>query len=207
MSYNLNNFVLDPDPGDRNLYFLDKNGKRSYSINPYHITNIQQVNNLLRVNLKTGRFRDFDFANHNIAIEAVTYLQERIDILLGVTPFTIDKEIERYVERELQQVVGGSKPVYQSGNPLTTSGDNQPTGIFLSKTPNDFSRIQILVNGQGLLLGTSNINTECYFSPNGITIRDYDSLEASDQLYFNGSYIGYDLDGNDDITIIYESND
>lgn len=212
MPFDKNTFVADVNPGDRNLQIKDTSGNIKFTLNPYHIDNISQNNNLIRINLKSNKFRLLDFPNYIEAIAALTILQEKVDILVNYTPFTIDKEIENFVIDQIQQSGGGgsastSKPIYQTGIPLTTSGDNQPTGVTLSKTPSGFSRMQVLVNGQGLAVGITSSNVDCYFSPNGTTIRNYENMQTGDELYFNGNFVGYDLAPTDKVVFIYEAND
>ena len=98
MAYNINNFVKVVSKGDRNLQIVDSNGTVKYSINPYHVLNVLQNNNLLKINLKSGRFITLDFSNSTEAIESVLTLQNKIDELVTVTPFTIDKDVENWVE-------------------------------------------------------------------------------------------------------------
>lgn len=212
MPFDKNNFVADVSPGDRNLQIRDNTGAIKFTLNPYHIDNLSQNNNLIRINLKSNKFRLLDFSNYIEAIDALSILQEKVDILTNYTPFAIDKEIENFVIDQIQQNGGGggggtSKPIYQTGNPIVTTGNNQPTGLTLSKTPSGFSRMQVLVNGQGLIVGITSSNVDCYFSPNGSTVRNYENMQTGDELYFNGIYVGYDLAPSDTIVFIYEAND
>jgi len=95
------------------------------------------------------------------------------------------------------------QPVYQREFSLTTSGDSQPTGITLSLIPNDLSRIQIFVNGQLQRLGDGVTTEDCYFF-NGSVIN-LNNLSVGDELYWNGSVSGFDLDTSDLVEIIYEA--
>jgi hypothetical protein len=95
------------------------------------------------------------------------------------------------------------QPIYQREFSLTTSGDSQPTGITLSSLPNNFSRIQIFVNGQLQRLGDGITTEDCYFF-NGSVIS-LNNLSIGDELYWNGLISGFDLSSNDLVEIIYES--
>jgi len=103
------------------------------------------------------------------------------------------------------QIYVSGQSVYQVSNSLTTSGDNQPTGVTISHTPLSHSSVKVFVNGQALLLGDKN--DDCYFSSNnGETAKDYDSIEENDTLYFNGEFVGWNLSTLDRIILIYEAN-
>jgi hypothetical protein len=95
MAYNIDNFVK---LGERNLQIIDSSGTAKYSINPYQILNILQNNNLLKINLKSGKLITLDFQSSTEALQSVLTLQGIIDDLVTITPFTIDKAVENWVE-------------------------------------------------------------------------------------------------------------
>jgi hypothetical protein len=104
---------------------------------------------------------------------------------------------------ELKVVSGSAQPVYDQFTSLATSGDNQQTGATLSYIPNNYSRIQVYVNGQLQRLGdgvTSSV--DCYFDSSG---KSLNTLTIGDELYWNGLVSGFDLSIDDKIDIIYES--
>ena len=103
---------------------------------------------------------------------------------------------------QLTVVAGASTPVYQLAAGTTSTGDNYATGITLSFTPNDYSRIEVYVNGQRQRLGDGVIsNVDCYFDASGKSLID---LISSDELYWNGIFSGYDLSPTDSVEIVYE---
>lgn len=103
---------------------------------------------------------------------------------------------------QLTVVAGASTPVYQLVAGTTSTGDNYATGITLSFTPNDYSRIEVYVNGQRQRLGDGVIsNVDCYFDASGKSLID---LISSDELYWNGIFSGYDLSPTDSVEIVYE---
>jgi hypothetical protein len=117
-----------------------------------------------------------------------------------VTHSLIDKN---YVDTKLSGLA--SQPFYQSAVSSVTTGDNSSTGISLTHTPNDYSRIQVFVNGQLQKLGDGSKTLDCYFSDDsGSTAKSLVNLSASDTLYWNGLITKYDLDAQDEVTIIYE---
>lgn len=86
-----------------------------------------------------------------------------------------------------------------------TSADGDFTGATISNTPYNDSNVQILINGISVNLGDGVKNQACYFSADGgATARPIADIEQSDALYWNGSIAGYELDGSDEIDIIYE---
>lgn len=107
---------------------------------------------------------------------------------------------------QLTSVSGVSTPIYDRANSSITSGDDQPTGLFLSQTPNDYSRIQVYVNGQLQRLGdgvTSNV--DCYISSTSSVSENLVNISSGQQLYWNGTFANFDLSTTDIIEIIYES--
>jgi len=89
--------------------------------------------------------------------------------------------------------------------PNVTSSDGDATGVFISHTPFGDSMVQVTVNGLGVNLGDGTKNASCYFSVDGgTTARAMADIEGGDQLYWNGSLAGYELDGGDLIDVIYD---
>ena len=91
--------------------------------------------------------------------------------------------------------------------PSATSGNGSATGCFITYTPFFDSMVEIKINGINVDLGgANNYQTKtCYFSPDGVIIRDIEDIEAGDQLYWNVSESGYELDPNDDIDFVYQT--
>lgn len=90
--------------------------------------------------------------------------------------------------------------------PSVTSADGDATGVFITYTPFQDSNVQILINGVNVNLGDGAKNQPCYFSADGGTnARAIADIAAGDQLYWNGSIAGYELDGTDEIDLIYDA--
>jgi len=106
-----------------------------------------------------------------------------------------------YVDEE-----GIETPMDLNQTPDITEEDGDPTGVFISYTPFQDSNVQILVNGINVNLGDGIKTMACYFSAdNGATARAIADITAGDQLHWNGSIAGYELDATDDVDIIYEA--
>ena len=100
---------------------------------------------------------------------------------------------------------GSSQPVYLTTTAVATTGnDSEVTGTVIGVTPNDFSRIQVFVNGQLQRLGNGNTLLDCYFGTTGSSTL-LSNLQSGDQLYWNGTNAGFELSAIDKIDIIYES--
>jgi len=97
-------------------------------------------------------------------------------------------------------------PFYQSSLSTLTSGNNSTTGITLSNTPSQYSRVQLFVNGQLQKIGDGTFsNVDCYFSNDGgLSALSFTSLVSGNVLYWNGVSAGFELDTTDQIDIIYE---
>lgn len=89
--------------------------------------------------------------------------------------------------------------------PSVTTGDDSPTGVFISYTPYNDSSVQVHVNGISVNIGDGVKTSQTYFSGDGINSRFIKDITANDQLYWNGNIVGYDLDGSDEIDIIYDA--
>jgi len=108
---------------------------------------------------------------------------------------------------------GSAQPEYSQRNltPTTTiEGLNfQSTGIVISYTPNDYSNVNVVLNGQIQYLGdgvnSTASNVDCYFSSDsGLTAKSIFNISSGDELYWNGFNSGFPLHITDRIDIIYE---
>jgi hypothetical protein len=89
--------------------------------------------------------------------------------------------------------------------PNATTADGDDSGVVITHTPFSDSNVQILVNGVNVNLGDGAKDQACYFSVDGgTTPRAIADVEGGDLLYWNGSIAGYELDGSDEIDIIYD---
>jgi len=105
----------------------------------------------------------------------------------------------------LSVVSGSSQPVYNEFVAVLTTGDDAiVTGVTLSSTPNDYSRIEVYVNGQKQRLGDNVTTKDCYFGTAPSTPIALNNLISGDQLYWNGTVAGFDLSSTDIIEIVYE---
>lgn len=106
---------------------------------------------------------------------------------------------------QLTVVAGASQPVYDTTFAVVTSGTGSVvTGTLLSQTPNNYSRIEVFVNGQRQRLDGTTLK-DCYFSNDGgLSAISLNSLVSGDQLYWNGVFAGFELSINDIIEIVYE---
>lgn len=117
------------------------------------------------------------------------------------------------VNGQLTAIGGAAQPEYSQMHltPLATAANTngQATGLTLSYTPNDYSRVSIFVNGQLQYLGNgvTASTTDCYFSADGgTTAKTITNLVAGDQLYWNGGVnnAGFRLTTTDRVDIVYE---
>lgn len=91
-------------------------------------------------------------------------------------------------------------------NPISTLGDYQSTGVTMSYSPYQDSYVNIEVNGVSVVLGDGVKDTDSYFSGDGgITPTRIEEIRAGDELYWNGSFAGFDLETGDEINLIYEA--
>ena len=112
---------------------------------------------------------------------------------------------KQYVDNAVSTI--DSTPVYDIQSSLVTSGNGSTTGLSLSSTPNNYSRVQVFINGQLQHLGNgASSSVDCYFSNDGgSTPLSLNSLSSSDTLYWNGTYASFNLATTDKISVVYES--
>ena len=91
--------------------------------------------------------------------------------------------------------------------PNQTNGNGSPTGLYITFTPFLGSMVEVRVNGLDANVGEVNDyqTQSCYFSPDGFIIRNIADIEAGDQLYWNGTVVGFELDNEDDIDFLYQT--
>ena len=91
--------------------------------------------------------------------------------------------------------------------PNETNGNGSPTGLYISFTPFLGSMVEVRVNGLDANVGEVNDyqTQSCYFSPDGFVVRNIEDIEAGDQLYWNGTTVGFELDDEDDIDFLYQT--
>lgn len=107
---------------------------------------------------------------------------------------------------KLEVIAGSAQPIYQLSTPSASSGDNSTTGLTLSSVPNDYSRVQVFVNGQLQKIGNGVKTEDCYFSNDGgTTALAFVNLTSGDTLYWNGLLSGFELEASDEVEIIYET--
>jgi hypothetical protein len=100
---------------------------------------------------------------------------------------------------------GISTYVDKNLNPIATTGDESPTGITISYSPYYDSYVTIEVNGISVELGDGTKDKDAYFSGNhGLTAAKIEEIRAGDQLIWNGTLAGYDLEEGDEVNLIYE---
>ena len=116
----------------------------------------------------------------------------------GTIEVVVDNTTIQVVDGALAVVAGTSQPVYQSATSSVTNGD---TGITLTSTPNDYSRIEVYVNGQLQNL-TENTTGDCYFGAAGTVLT---SLTSGDSLYWNSANAGFELSATDVIKVHYQA--
>lgn len=111
--------------------------------------------------------------------------------------------IEGSGEQEVPVVLGTDYDM----SPNQTTGNLSPTGLYITNTPFIGSKVEVKVNGIDANLGQAldYYQKDCFFSPDGTTVRNFNQIQAGDQLYWNGVFAGFELDPDDDIDFIYQT--
>ena len=89
--------------------------------------------------------------------------------------------------------------------PSVTAGDEQPTGLTITSTPAGNSFVSVFVNGALIKLGDGQkLTADAYFSANaGVTPKAFNAIAAGDELFWNATNAGYNLDANDEVDFNY----
>ena len=152
-----------------------------------------------------GLTEDADGIKINLEIEAVSTGP-------GVTQGTwqvgqtITYEIDAHGSSKSIDVNGVLTHTDTNINPTKTNGDSEPTGILMSHTPYRDSHVIVEINGISVSVGDGHKNEDSYFSGNsGVTAVPLNDIRSDDELYWNGSSAGYDLEVGDTINLIYEA--
>ena len=116
----------------------------------------------------------------------------------GTIEVVVDNSTIQVVNGALSVVAGTSQPVYQSATSSVATGN---TGIALTSTPNDYSRVEVYVNGQLQDL-TENTTGDCYFGQAGTILS---SLTSGDSLFWNSANAGFELSATDVVKVHYQA--
>jgi len=111
----------------------------------------------------------------------------------------------------LRVKAGSAVPVYDYATvSVATTGLASQTSITLTQTPNDYSRIEVYINGQRQRLYNFNdtssvppVDFDCWFGTTSIA-KALNTLEQGDSLVWNPSVAGFDLATDDRVEIVYE---
>ena len=104
MNYSYDKFLRPLTTSDKTIKILDDTYSIKYTIDPFAIVNYAVISNLLRISLKSSRVITLGFSTTNEAKIALGRLQKQVDQLVLVTPFSIDKNIENYINAKIEEV-------------------------------------------------------------------------------------------------------
>jgi hypothetical protein len=87
---------------------------------------------------------------------------------------------------------------------LTAADGQQAVATGISATPPGDGHVAVLVNGHSVTVGDGVKTEECYFSGDGgVTARPISDIQASDELFWNGSIALYELEIDDKVDFVY----
>lgn len=109
MPYSEKIFIKTLKEGERLIQIQNNDLNVVHTIEPFSIVNTRISNNLLVINTKRKTIK-IDFSTTNEAKLALLRIQVLIDGLKQNTPYFISKEIEKYLEQEIQDAVGPDGP-------------------------------------------------------------------------------------------------
>jgi hypothetical protein len=101
-------------------------------------------------------------------------------------------------------------PVSTSGNKemtalVTASDGDKATNTTVAATPTNDSYVGVRINGVHYIVGDGVKTKDCYFSADaGTTARAISAVASGDELFWNGSVAGFELDATDKIDFDYE---
>jgi hypothetical protein len=119
MSYSYDKFLRPITESDKSIKILDDTNDIKYTIDPFVITNVAAINNILRISLRSLKVILLSFSSKNEAKIALTRLQQQIDTLTNKVPILIDKDIQNYIQYQIEQIgiiVGPTGPQGATGS-------------------------------------------------------------------------------------------
>jgi hypothetical protein len=133
MSYSYDKFLRPITESDKSIKILDDTNDIKYTIDPFVITNAAAINNILRISLRSLKVILLSFSSKNEAKIALTRLQQQIDTLTTKVPILIDKDIQNYIQYQIEQIgiiVGPTGPQGSTGStgPQGSTGSIGPQG-------------------------------------------------------------------------------
>lgn len=133
MSYSYDKFLRPITTSDKSIKILDDTNDIKYTIDPFVITNAAAINNILRISLRSLKVILLSFSSKNEAKIALTRLQQQIDTLTTKVPILIDKDIQNYIQYQIEQIgiiVGPTGPQGSTGSigPQGVTGSIGPQG-------------------------------------------------------------------------------
>ena len=89
--------------------------------------------------------------------------------------------------------------------PAASAGsDDFDTTLAIAGTP--LGQVEVFINGVAYIVGDGSKVKDCYFTGDtGTTARAMTAIVATDELYFNPTIAGFDLETSDRISILYET--
>ena len=154
-----------------------------------------------------GLTEDTDGIQINVEIEAVS-TGPGVSTTIWQNGQIITYELDAHGSSKQTGTSDNGELTYNDTNisPTTTTGDYAATGIFMTHTPYHDSYVIVEVNGISVSVGNGDKNVDSYFSGNGgSTAVPIDDIRSGDELYWNGTFAGYDLTEGDSINLIYEA--
>jgi len=194
MSYSYDKFLRPITTSDKSIKILDDTNDIKYTIDPFAITNIAAINNILRISLKSLKVILLSFSSKNEAKVALTRLQEQIDTLTTKVPILIDKDIENYIRYQIEQVgiiVGPTGPQGSTGS----TGPQGSTGSADRYSATSSTTFETPVIGEYVeLITQTNL---AYTTAQSVVIYSdlpnlYDSDYETDGAYFVAQIDYYD---------------
>jgi len=88
----------------------------------------------------------------------------------------------------------------------TTADGDLAVTTAVAQTPRGDSNVQVEINGAAAQVGDgTKVAVDCYFSgDSGTTARAIKDVVAGDQLFWNGTVAGYELQSTDRASFLYD---
>lgn len=192
-SYDVNNFVGTPVIGDVNIKIYDKFGKLKYTIDP-NIAFFYKSANLLLIKVKDSNDIVLDFETSTDCNNAL--------IKLNDVKQTIINMINASGTTNTKTNIFSKSNLNMNANKTINDGDLACENGILD-IPVINSTVKVFVNGVEVNVGGKTYPYDCYFSNDGVTVRNIGDERLGDKLYWNGSISGYELDETDLIDFMY----
>jgi hypothetical protein len=148
----------------------------------------------MAIKIKGKQIADATITQSNLAVTT--------DSIVSATSVTTKEYVDTYVSGQITGITYATTNLNMSATNTTAgSGSQLACNTAIASIPN--SNVKVLINGIEVNVGGTSQPYDCFFSPNGTTVRLQGEEQVGDYLYWNTNDAKYQLETTDGIDFIY----